>query len=458
MDEGTSKRLPLAVGPENRDESVLKDAKLVNGYVEVTGKEQYQVYKRPGLVFYTSLATGNGLGVYNWKGSLYSIIGSTMYRDNSVIGTGLDATGIYSFDQCLGGTNKLFFQNGTKAYCYDPSNGLVGVTSSFYPTSTVPGSAYLDATLYVMNSTGNIFGSDLNDPLSWTGDNVILAQVEPDSGVALSKQLVYVVAFKEWSTEIFYDAANAEGSPLGTVQGAKVNLGCRHAGSIQNLEGNLFWISQTRDGGMSVYMMEGLRAVQISTAPIDRLLQEANYSVVYSWGVKVAGHRFYAITLKNSNLTLVYDFTSKQWAQWTDANGNYFPFVSSSYTNASQAVLQHETSGKLYTLEISSPTDDGDLISWDLYTPNFDAGKKTRKVLNYLSVISDQTENSLLEFRFSDDDYTTWSNPRTLNLGSSRPGASNLGTFRRRAFHFHHKAPVPLRIQAVELDMGFGSL
>ena len=43
-------RLPMIVQPENRNDDTLKDAKLINGFVEKTElTEEYHIYKRPGL-------------------------------------------------------------------------------------------------------------------------------------------------------------------------------------------------------------------------------------------------------------------------------------------------------------------------------------------------------------------------------------------------------------------------
>ena len=146
------------------------------------------------------------------------------------------------------------------------------------------------------------------------------------------------------------------------------------------MEGSLFWISSAKDGGNSVYMMDNLKASQISTPPIDRLLQQADYTTVYSWCARVGGHRFYCVTLVNSNLSLVFDLTSRQWYQWTDYQGNYLPFISSTYTvSDNQAIFQHATNGKMYELEITNTTDDGQTITFDVYTPNYDGGTRKRK-------------------------------------------------------------------------------
>jgi hypothetical protein len=450
-------RLPLVVTPENRSTTPTKDARLQNGFIEKSQLGEYWVYKRPGLEVYSTLA-GAGQGVYNWNNLIYSVFGNTFYETLTSKGA-VDGTGfVYTFSSTLGSTPRLFFQNGVKGYTYTVSGGVVQVTDVDYPSATVPGNAYLDGTTYVMNADANIYGSDINDPTSWDPLNLIKAQIEPDKGVAIAKQLVYVIAFKQWSTEVFYDAANSTGSPLSPVQGAKVNAGCRHAGSVQDIDGALVWISSTRAGHVGVMAMDNLKAAVISTPAIERLLQDADFTTVRSAKGKVGGHKFYCVTVINSNITLVYDLTSSIWYQWFGMGQAYFPFLASTFDAQQQNVWQHNTDGKLYQLDINFYNDAGSIIEFDLYTPNYDAGSRYRKMLNIMDIIADQTNGSLLKIRSSDDDYQTWSNFRTVDLSQKRPFLTDCGTFRRRAHHLQHRSNTPLRIQAIELQMMLGTL
>lgn len=455
------KRLPLVVIPANRYDDASKDAKLVNCYMEKMQDGDTWIYKRPGLVVDSRPpnANANGYGVFNWKGDIYSIFGDTMYKN----GTGLTGTldtsgGVYRFDSCLGATPKLQFGNGAKAYNYDSAGGIVNINDGDFPTSFVKGWAYLDSTTYVMRSSAAIQGSGINDPTSWDALNTITAQIEPDQGVALAKQLVYVIAFKQWSTEVFYDAANATGSPLGTVQGAKINWGCASQDSVQNMDGMLLWLATNRSGALYVMQMDQLKAVKVSTPPVDRLLNNFSTTTVFSWQYKHQGHRFYVLTSKTSNITLAYDLDEGMWSQWTDSSGNYLPIVSSTFTSSYTNVLQHETDGRLYTMSDSVYQDNGSVITVDVVTPNFDGNTRRRKLMNKMEFVADQVTGSSLLVRSSDDDYQTWTNFRQVDLGSPEPYLTECGTFKRRAHNFRHQSNTAFRLQAVELQMDIGTL
>ena len=458
------KRFPLILQPENRASNALKDAKLLNGYIETNKKtEELWIFKRPGLAQFGTTQTGNGAGVYNWLGDIYSIFGATLYKNGvAVAGTLNTAGGVYRFSQSLGATPRLQFGNGVVWYNYDAGAGIVLMAGANLPTTPVKGIVYLDGTTYVFGTTASIRGcTTINDPTVWTDTlNAISAQIEADAGVFLAKQLVYVIAFGQWSTEVFYDQQNLVGSPLGPVQGAKINYGCAHQDSVQEIDGILLCLATNRSSAYQIILIDNLKVQIISTKAIERLLGEADLTTVFSFSVKYEGHRFYGITLKNENITLVYDLAEDMWCQWTDASGNYWPIIDSTYSVTAGRILQHETNGKLYTFEHANTSDELQPIVVDLYTPNFDGGTRRRKHLNMLQVIADQEVGSSLQIRSNDYDYAAdrWTNFRTVDLSVRQPMLMNEGTFTRRAYHIRHKANTRFRLQALEMQLDLGTL
>lgn len=455
------RRLPLVITPGNRASSTTTDARLVNCYVEKGTEEgDYRLYKRPGLLESATYSeTGAGQGIFNWNGDIFTVFGTSLFKNGTSVGT-VDATGgVYSFSiNNQSAPAKMQLGNGVKAYNYDAAGGLVEIVDVDFIKPFVKGLVYLDSTTYYMTSDGAIRGSDLGDPTAFDALNKIIAQIEPDAGVYLAKQLVYVVVFKQWTTEAFYDAGNATGSPLGAVQGAKVNYGCASADSVQDVDGVLAWLGSSRAASLQVFAMDNLKAQVISTKAVDRLLDGADTSLVYSWQFKQRGHRFYGLTLPNNNLTLVYDFSESLWHQWTDSSGNYFPIIAATRKSDTQQLFQHATNGKVYLVDDDYVTDDGALITVDIYPPPFDGGTQRRKTLSMMGFVGDQTAGSMLRIRNSDDDYQTWSNFREVNLSNKRPLLSACGTFVRRAFHFRHQAATRLRLRAIELQLDIGTL
>lgn len=459
-------RFPLVIDPQNRDGSTAKDSKLVNCYLEVEDEETVNIYKRPGMLDVGQPPGGaqTGNGIFNWNGDIFSIFADRLYKNGVAVTGTIDNTGgVYRFNSILG-IAKLVFGNGKEMYTYNDASGIVGPINSIspdFPKPFVKGSAYLNGALYVMNSASKIFGSTINvvdQASSWESINFLLAQIEPDAGTALAKQLVYVIAFNEWSTEVFFDAGNPTASPLESVQGAKTGFGCVSSDSVQSIDDVLFWLAHSQSAGIQIARMVGLNTTIVSTPSIDRLLDQADFSVVYSWQFKHAGHTFYVITLKNSNLTLAFDTGQQRWCQFTTFSGGYLPIVSATSTSDGVQILQHESNGRVYWFDSSYYTDAGEDIGVDIITPSWDAGTRRRKHLNTLEVVADQQKGGVLEIRKSDDDFQTWSTFRKVDLGSKKPLLTGCGTFVKRAYHLRYTKPTPFRISALELQIDIGTL
>jgi len=298
-------RLPLLAQPSNRGTTAQTDASLINTIVEKTPVGDLAMSKRPGFRAFALPLTGTvPHGIYitpNLQGVVYWIYDTTLYSN----ATGTPALGTvannplapvnYWFDTTLGTPSYVYLSNGSNAYYVNiATNTLTPITDANYPALTVYGSCYLDGTLYVMDGNSRIWGSkNLNDPSAWDALNVIVAQNEADNGTAIAKQLIYVVAFKRWTTEFFYDAANPVGTPLLPLQNAKLPIGCTSASTIQRIDDELFWVGSGRETSFAVYRLVGLKHTRISTEPIERLIAAASPS--NSFAVSTAGHSYYCL-------------------------------------------------------------------------------------------------------------------------------------------------------------------
>lgn len=387
------------------------------------------------------------------------------------------ATGYRIYRGTAAGLENTFYSVGAVTTFLDtgaagtagtpPSSGASALSNDLhsidvdFPVETVKGIVYLDGATYVMDVRGQIWGSAINSvdqPGDWQALNFIAAQSEPDNGVYLAKQFVYVIAMGEWSTEVFFNAGNPTGSPLGRVDGSKLSYGCATAESVQEIDDRLFWISSTKSAAVQVSSLDQLNHSIVSTDPIDRLLQSSNLLDVSSAQLKIDGHSFYIITLRDVNLTLAYDINEDEWHQWTDPNGAYFKMMYYTYDSAKHHIFQHESNGKLYYSSPAYKNDDGLLITVDIYAPTFDASTKRRKTLTRMDFVGDQDTGSILHVRASDDDFQTWNNFRIVDLSLPDPMLINEGTFTKRSYHFRHRANTPFRMQAVDVQYDLGTL
>lgn len=286
----------------------------------------------PATSSYTSVKSA-GFVVLN--GSLYHIAGSNAISISAVITevwrtdapntiTTDPGSDVYcvpvSFNQSGSSATipYLMYKTSTTGYLLNTTTNITTtITDEDYPALTVPGIVFLDGYFFVMTPDGEIHNSDLEDPTSWSALGFLTAEMEPDAGVAIAKHLNYLVAFGVWTTEFFYDAANALGSPLSRVDNAFMHIGCAAGNSVVEMDNTLVWISQDKQFGRRVSMLHGFGPQVISTPFIDRVLMADDLAAVYAFNAKANGHDFYVLTLKSSNITFAYDFITKTWFQWT---------------------------------------------------------------------------------------------------------------------------------------------
>lgn len=507
-------RLPLFNPLETRT-SLLpleKDCRLYNAFAEENPIDQsYWIYKRAGLseAMY-SLGAGAGLGLYTdpSTGNVWMVSGNRVYSivpggapSQPLSSVPLDTTSPYRFEMIAYNPaatyqyGPVFHNASSRTFYYitqittstgvDPQLNAVAI-----PTGTntgsgklVPGIVYLNGMLYVMDINGVIYGTNQpDDPTdsSWSfagppptpGStlNYVFASSNADLGVAIAKQLNYVVAIKQYTTQVWYDAGNQPpGSPLAEVLDVQIPFGCLVGESVQEIDSLLFWISSNKTISPQIIQLANLVPTIVSTPSVDRILDNITWQNphldVRSWIFKHGGHRFYGLTLLVNNLTLVYDIDQKAWYFWTDVDGNFWPIVEMAYQPPGGGVegkhiVQHNSNGNIYQLDgdYNFPNDHGDIVPVDIYTPNFDAGIDRVKHLNLMRFNADQQDGSELLARYSDDDYQSWSNFRAVDLSQERPFLDQEGSFYRRAYHLRHQKSTALRIKTVDMQLDIGTL
>jgi len=261
------------------------------------------------------LATGEGV----WESSENTTSGGTT-TVTSVTGSMTACLPVdFAMSQKSEGGQYIVVKSSESAFYSAPnSTSFIQITDADYPTETVRGIVYLDGYFFVMTPEGVIYNSDLNNPASWAALSFISANSHPDFGVAIARQLNYVVALKEWSIEFFYDAGNpVPGSPLSKVLNALLELGCASGGSLATSDNMLYFISQSRTFGRGVHRMTGYQPEKISNEWVDRILNADDLAGVTAYVTKSNGHGFYHINLPTSGFTLKYDSTTGVWCQDT---------------------------------------------------------------------------------------------------------------------------------------------
>lgn len=278
------------------------------------------------LSIYLKRKTGTGNISLTVDGSTYKVVtitGSWVRYDVTLSASGTVTAGIKittSGDAVYAAWAML--EDGNTPSTYDETAGsryqMFQITDADYPANTTRGCAFLDGRFFAMATNGDIYQSALENASSWSSLEFIGSQVEPDEGVYLAKHQSYIVSLKKWSTEFFYDAANATGSILSPVQNAAFKIGCASEDSVKEMADTVVWMGQTRDGyGRAIFRLNGTVPERISDSQIEKILNADSLATVYSWSANVGSHMLYGLTLVTTGVTLVYDFASGLWSFFT---------------------------------------------------------------------------------------------------------------------------------------------
>lgn len=435
-----------------------------------TSPHPYMVFHDKVSGYYLD-ATGTFVDIRKQIGQVSLVSGGTGYPASgtfTVSGTtGSGAAGTYTSS---GGvisnvvlTNHGSNYSGTLTVAFSGTPTLAASATAIlnaFPANPVSGLVYLDGYVFAMDSQGTIWQSNQEDPSTWISINYIRVTGEPDQGKGIVKHLNYLVAFKEWTTEFLYDAANPAGNVLGNNISARLEVGCASGDSIQQLEEAVIWVASPKEGGRNVSIMQGQTAQTISNKAVENYLNASNLTGLYSWIYKVAGHTFYGLVLTDQDVTLVYDLHEKEWHHWTTSKAfigggeGYFEctFIQNFPDNATTTYVLDAVTGNVYLISPTTYVDPFGPVTVRVVTDRLALGSSKRKVNSELVVYGDYS-NDTLQVRFSDDDYTTWSSYRNVDLSLSKPVLYNLGSFRRRVYELLYTGTNPLRIEEVELTL-----
>lgn len=454
-------RIPLVGNPSDRFGDDARDFSLHNCFIEQQDDQTITVVKRPGITL-TNDGTGEGRGVYTWNGAIYTVIDTTLYRNHSSVGTGLTGDGRVYFNEESGASAKLLIKSSDGLWTYTVGGGLVEVTDPQYPGDTVAGLEYIDTYTCVLDSTGVIHSSDVDDPTSWATLNQLEAQIRGDDGVAVVRHINYLVVLGSKTTEIFYDASNDSGSPFSRLEGTPSLIGCAAGGTGVNIDKSTFWVTATDGGGHYVAQMQGFTPERVSNIHVEKALNDyttTNLESMNGFYVRIAGHAFLLLS-DSTGVNYVYDVDMKAWARWEFKTSAGDELVIADINEHDNDIVILAADGDLYTLDTTVYQDAGQDIDVIIRTNLWDGDTEQNKFMNRLELICDtdtDTPGGDVTISWTDDDYENYSLPvRTVSYADERKFVTRLGRFQRRAFKIEYSSNTAFRARALEASVRRG--
>lgn len=380
--------------------------------------------------------------------------------------SGGDGTGFAGTYTVVGGVvSEVTVTNRGTGYTTEPtvsfpSGGGSGATGAALlnelPVPHVPVPTFIDGYIVLAKQDSvDVYTCDLDDPLNWSAESFLSAEMFPDAVVSLARQNNQVVVLGHNSIEFFYDAANPAGSPLSRNEAATVQMGVALPYGVYQNEQFCAYVGQSDSGGRAVWKLSGTQPQKISDEYIERILDaEVDLEACRAFGLRTKGHLLYIINLKSTGRTLVYDMDEKLWHEWssnTAGSHGVFQYDYMADNTTGAAYLLHNSNGSIYRLDPLVYNDYGTSILCELVTNRYDMDTYNRKFMHSVKIVGDRysTANSV-NLQFSDNDYQTWSNVKTIDLTDDFPAFQRLGQYRRRAFKITHTLDQPLRLESLE--------
>jgi len=467
-----TKSLKLLWSLYNRGVAGAATALATNGYFDiikdrVTKDEDYHYVKRDGVVQYgTGPSSTDIRGVYFWEDQdkLYVCYGTNVDILQGSTGTFISTqipwtttTGDVGFTEFYydDGTTKVVASDGVNLCTFDAANVAILNTDPDLPTPHRPHIVFLDGYLFLVKAgTSDIYNSELNDPLSWVPGDFLTAEMLPDTLLRISRLNNYLVALGTASVEYFFDAGNASGSPLQRNDTPVKQLG--FLGGFATFSNKIYFVGQAQNTSPSIYMLEDFKVEEIDSPAIRRVLQQ--HGAFYATIVSMKGHDFYCFTAGSVSYSM--DLETKVWTQWKFKTNSNFPVnhaVSipiSGTGHVSVFAMSGETG--IFYLGPSAYQDLTVPFPVSLLTYKTELDTLRNKFMSRVIVNGDRTTGNL-SISYSDDDYQTYSTPRTVDLTEERPSLFRLGKFIERAFLLSYTDNFPLRLHHLELSFNIGS-
>jgi len=459
-----TQRFSFIGSPQQRDGTFLKDQRFLNMYPElikspISDGKKYYLKKRPGLVEFQTLPAGTAQGIFFWNNNYYTAVGGILYEGTTPLITLSQSTSPIGFAEYrTDAQDSLFICDGISAWNFN-LGVATEITDPNFPNPHIPNPIFLDGYIFLASTaTQTIHNSNLEDPTTWPSDGFIDAEMYPDSIVALTKNLNYLVAVGTASIEFLYDNANATGSPLQRNAPAVSQFGCPAPFTVNQTETEVILVGSTGNGGNTVWTITGFQPAEIANEPVREALDTEGTSISQAWGntVQCAGHKWYILNLVGNQRTFVYDFEEKMWHEWSSGSGQQAFSWRFTADAVGAPVLLSPDSGIAVSLTPSAYVDITTPINATVITSKIDFDTILRKRFYRLSLVTDAPNGDTsvpMTVYWSDDDYNTWSSGTTLQVDGNYPTITQLGYSRRRAFKFVYQQPFPLRMESFELDI-----
>lgn len=279
-------------------------------------------------------------------------------------------TGEVFIDENL--SNQICIVDGQAAYIYNyVDNTLTEQTLTFLGNPIIPNyvcyhnTFFLIASSLVSDNSQNWYAFEMATPDTIALNTQLSLQTKPDSAIAVKRlpgRGNHVLVLGTTVCEVWSQVGGDEN--YRRIQSFNIDNGCISVSTIAASDEFVCWLAQNENNSPIIMTTNGSSIERISTDGIDHLLEtlqfpEQSTAIFF----RQDGHFFYQITFFNpvDNLTLFYDFNTKQFFHASDEDLNFHParqlvfFNGSSYFISLNDASIYEMSTQFVTYNYNLP-------------------------------------------------------------------------------------------------------
>jgi hypothetical protein len=457
--------IPL-VGPTYQSRSApVGNQHTKNFYIEVDpqANEQAVLMPFPGCKYFTVSGSGAGRGVLEYGGNIYVVSGTELYRITSggtatLIGTISGSNRVGMADD---GTNLVITVGDAKPYTYDGTTLTQGSDADLPNANTV---IYINSRVIYDRPLGTAF-ADLDDPLVVNSANILNANTDSDSNVAVVKRGQQIFAFGNKTIEPINFTSSGT-PPYARINSAVQPVGTVSAHSVASNKEYVYFLGSDRN----VYRMQGFQSMPISNPAIGSDIE--GYSVVSdAYGVcfNFDSQFFYLLTFPTEDVTWLYNQNSGLWTNLGYGVSGAHLIAGYVYAFNKHLVIDRRN-GNIYELDFETFTDNSGVIQRQRTTKTIQGkdygmtGKTlfmSRLELIIEGGVSLVSAQSQVIMQYSDDNGQTWSTERWAYIGQQGDYGYKiewfgLGGFVKRMFRFTMSDPIKWVLVSCNADVEVG--
>lgn len=456
-------RVELISTPYDGKSVIASGQECVNLYAEINDKDpqapaKVTYYPMPGSVLYsdpnfernargsyrTSIGTGyyvvgpnvyflNSSGILIFIGAIADRTSQIIFADNGIVCVMVDGVNGYVIDLQ---TNALGIITDPNFYGADYVAQLDTFFIFNYPDTNLWYISVSNADYTQLTTTG---GFDPLDIAAKSGFN------DPIVGIITVHGELWLIG--DLTTEVWIGTGAAD-FYFQRQQGAYINHGCAAQYSIATIDVLVCFIMQNQQGNGIIVQGQGYDITEISTPRVvSEIKKYSTLEDAIGFCFQIEDHAYYALVFPTASKGWVYDFKSKQWAEWNwvDDNGNFLrPRANCCmFINGVNLVGDWEN-GRLLKLDINTYTDDGQPLVWVRTFPHIVNNNNKVTYLSFQAdlqpgTIEDQTDDPQISLSWSDNKGVSYGNPVLQSIGMTGgytvvPKWSRLGQARDRVF------------------------